>query len=81
VLTNLGAEALVAYQYVQQTGTPTVLAAAACSPSDFLAARARIASQEKPAIRQRSMVRHLPHHLDRLRSAWFGPQPLTEPNA
>ncbi|MFH2005708.1 MAG: hypothetical protein ABI333_03865 [bacterium] len=72
MLTNLGAKVLVAYQYVQQAGAPTVLAAAACSPTDFLAARARIASQEEPAIRQRSMVRNLPRHLDRLRGAWFG---------
>lgn len=72
VLTNLGTEALFAYQYVQQAGPPTVMAAAECSPADFQEARARIASQEEPAIRQRSMVRHLPHHLDRLRSAWFG---------
>ena len=81
VLTNLGAEALAAYQYVQQAGTPTALAAAACSPADFQAARAHIASQEQPAIRQRSMVRNLPSHLDRLRRAWFGTRPAPEPNA
>jgi hypothetical protein len=72
VLTNLGDEALVAYQYMQQSEAPTVLAVAALSPTDFQAARARIASQEEPIILQRSMVRNLPRHLDRLRSAWVG---------
>lgn len=72
VLTNLGDEALVAYQYVRQIGTPSASAVAVCSPTDFRTERARLARREAPAIRQRSLVRHLPRHLGQLRAAWFG---------
>lgn len=73
VVTNLGDEALIAYQYVQQVGTPSASAvAAACSPTDFRMERARLARHEAPAIRQRSLVRYLPRHLGQLRAAWFG---------
>jgi len=81
VLTNLGAEALMAYQYVRQAGTPTASAIRACFPADFRAARARLARQEAPAIRQRSRVRHLPRRLSDLRTAWFGNRPPPEPDA
>ena len=81
VLTNLGAEALGAYQYVRQVGTPTAAETAAYSPADFRAARARLARHEAPAIRQRSRVRHLPRRLDELRTAWFGSRRPPEPNA
>jgi len=72
VVTNLGADALVAYQHVRQVGVPTVGEIAAYSLADFRAARARLARSEAPAIRQRSRVRHLPRRLDELRTAWLG---------
>ena len=81
VVTNLGAEALGAYQYVRQVGTPTAAETAAYSPADFRAARARLARHEAPAIRQRSRVRHLPRRLDELRTAWFESRRLPERNA
>jgi hypothetical protein len=81
VLTNLGAEALAAYQFVRQVGPPSPSAVATCSPADFRTARARLALQEAPAIRLRSLVRHLPRRLDELRSAWLGKHPPPEPDA
>lgn len=72
VLTNLGYEALAAYQYVRQSGMPSAIAVAACSPADFRKARTQLARKEAPAIRRRSLVRHLPRRLDELRAAWVG---------
>ena len=60
VLTNLGAEALAAYQHVRQVGAPSAAEIAAYSPADLRAARARLARSEAPAVKQRSRVRHLP---------------------
>jgi hypothetical protein len=81
VLTNLGEEALAAYQYVRQAGTPSAATVASCSPLDFQVARARLARREAPAIRQRSLVRHLPCHLRQLHDAWLGKRPPPEPDA
>jgi hypothetical protein len=81
VLTNLGVEALAAYQYVRQAGTPSASVVAACSPANFQDARSRLAHQEAPAIRQRSLVRHLPRRLDKLRLAWLGGQPPPDSDA
>lgn len=81
VLTNLGDDALVAYQHVQQVGSPMASEIAAHSPADVRAARARLACHEAPAIRQRSRVRHLPRRLDELRTAWLGSQRRPEVNA
>lgn len=73
VLTNLGDEALAAFQYVRQVGTPSAAEAGACSPAEFRRARSRLARHEAPAIGRRSCVRHLPRRLDELRAAWVGP--------
>lgn len=81
VLTNLGDEALAAHHHVRRAGMPTIDAIASCPPAEFEQARARIARQEAPAIRQRSMVRSLPRRLDKLRSAWFGGRQPPGPNA
>jgi hypothetical protein len=81
VLTNLGDEALAAYQHVRQLGTPSAAEAGACSPADFLRSRSRLARYEAPAIRRRSMVRHLPRRLDELRAAWVGDQTTPEADA
>ncbi|MBM4319797.1 MAG: hypothetical protein FJ125_07520 [Deltaproteobacteria bacterium] len=81
VLTNLGDEALAAYQSVRQAGIPSVAAVAACSPADFRRARSRLARQEAPAIRRRSLVRHLPRRLDELRAAWLSGHLPPEPDA
>ncbi len=75
VVSNLGGEALVAYHQMQQPGALVEVAPLSSSPADFLAARAKIALEEAPGIRQRSMVRHLDRHVDRLRESWFGLDP------
>jgi hypothetical protein len=75
VVSNLGGDALVAYHQMQQPDAFVDLVTTSSSPADFLAARTKIAIEEAPGIRQRSMVRHLDHHMDRLRQAWFGPDP------
>ena len=80
VVANLGAEPLLAFQQLRQPGAMQLLSTPRQSPADFHAARARIAQAELPAIRRRSIVRHLDDHLERLRSGWFRP-PLAEADA
>lgn len=81
VVSNLGAEALLAYHQMRQPGAVEQLLTGSFLPEDFLAARTKLAVSEAPLIRQRSMVRHLDRHLDRLNQSWFGPDPLAEPYA
>lgn len=80
VVSNLGAEVLVAYHQMQQPGALVDMVTTSSSPADFLAARAKIVLEEAPGIRQRSMVRHLDSHVDRLRQGWFGPGPPPGPS-
>jgi hypothetical protein len=79
VVTNLGAEALIAYQQVRCPRALERLRTPSCSAQEFRAARARLAAKEAPAIRQRSMARHLGRHLCRLRRQWL--KPPTAPDA
>jgi hypothetical protein len=81
VVSNLSAEALVAYHQMQQPGALAELANLTSSQNDFLEARAMINRGEAPGIRQRSMVRHLDRHVNRLRQRWFGPDPPSDANA
>ena len=81
VVSNLGAEALLAYHQMQQPGALTELANISPSPEEFRAARAKIALEEAPGVQQRSMVRNLIQHLKRLRRGWFGPDPPADANA
>jgi hypothetical protein len=71
VVTNLGDEALLAWQQLRQTGPPDPNAFASTTPEAFRAARARIANKEAPAVARRSMVRHLATRLDYLRAKWL----------
>jgi hypothetical protein len=71
VVSNLGAEALIAYHQIQSPEARECLRTASFACVDFLSARQRIARQEAPGVRQRSMVRHLHRHLGRLRRGWF----------
>jgi hypothetical protein len=73
VVTNLSDKVLVAFQHVRCPGALEELRRMSFSAKDFRAARARLAAQEAPAIRQRSMVRHLGRHLSRLRLEWLKP--------
>lgn len=70
VLTNLGAEALLAYHHVNQPGAIARLASINISSEEFLKARARLVELEAPATEQRSRVRSLSRRLDELRDAW-----------
>jgi hypothetical protein len=78
VVSNLGAEALLAYHQIRQKGALEELERNPFTAEEFLQARAKQSAQEKPMIRQRSMVRHLDRHLDRLTGAWFRAPPTTE---
>lgn len=71
VVTNLGADALLAYHQLTQPGAMTRLAEANVSGEEFLEARARLAETEAPAIRQRSMIRNLQSRLAKLRDCWL----------
>ena len=71
VVSNLGEEALLAYYQMRQPGAMTKLTIMSPSPDDFYAARAKIALVEAPGILQRSMVRYLDSHLDRLLQDWM----------
>lgn len=84
VVSNLGAEALMAYHQMQQPGALVDMVTritTSSSPDDFLAARSKIALKEAPGIHQRSIVRYLHKHVDRLRKGWFGPGPPSDANA
>ncbi|MBI4872792.1 MAG: hypothetical protein HY814_14645 [Candidatus Riflebacteria bacterium] len=81
VLTNLGEDVLVAYQYLRQNGSPSADAVSACSSAEFLRARSQLARREVPATRQRSRVRHLPRHLSDLLTTWLGDRSPPEPDA
>ena len=69
VVANLGAEPLLALQQMRQPSAMQV--APLHSPADFEQARRKIAVNEAPAIRRRSLVRHFDRHLHRLRSDWL----------
>jgi hypothetical protein len=88
VVSNLGAEALIAHHQMRQPKACVdtlvdVVTQSSSAARDFLAARRTIAVAEAPATRQRSMVRHLDRHVDRLRQDWLGrgPGPPQEPYA
>lgn len=78
VVANLGAEPLLALQQLRAGGTLEISLQHA--PAHFHTARRNLAGSEAPAIRRRSMVRHLGRHLDRLRANWLGP-PAAESDA
>jgi hypothetical protein len=75
VVSNLGADALIAYHQLRQAGAMDELLGGSFSSEAFLSARADLATREAPQIRQRSMVRHLERHLNRLDELWFHPDP------
>ena len=81
VVSNLGAEVLLAFHQTRQPGALADMANPTASIADFCEARAKIASLEAPGIRQRSMVRHVSRHLANLRQRWFGPAPPAGGNA
>jgi len=72
VVTNLGAQALIAYHQVRQPGARSQLAAADLTAESFAQARARLAQVEVPATRRRSLVRSLRQRLRVLRDSWLG---------
>lgn len=75
VITNLGADVLIAFNLVRQQGTKSLLANPDFSIQEFLAERAKLTQREAPAIRQRSMVRSLKPRLQHLSKAWLSDQP------
>jgi len=72
VVTNLGAQALIAYHQVRQPGARSQLAAADLTAESFAQARARLAQVEVPATRRRSLGRSLRQRLRVLRDSWLG---------
>ena len=81
VASNLGEHAIVAYQWIRQPGVLEHLRTSTASPADFRTVRMRLARDEAPGILQRSMVRHLDRHLDRLRLGWLGSAETTDADA
>lgn len=75
VVTNLGAEVLLALRFCQQPDALATLRTTEADPAAFRAERARIAREEAPAIQQRSMVRHLDRHLARLQKSFAALKP------
>jgi hypothetical protein len=71
VVTNLGADALIAYHQVRQPGAMSHLEAVELTAEAFSQVRTRLAQVEAPATRRRSMVRSLPQRLDALRESWL----------
>ena len=81
VVSNLGADALLAYHQLQQPGAVQQLVSSESSRPAFLAARSELSAREAPMVRQRSMVRHLDRHLCRLKESWAPTQAQTDGNA
>ncbi len=75
VVTNLGADALLAYHIVRQPEAKARIASAEVDRDAFMHARSRLAEIEAPATRRRSMVRNLRPRLAELRDAWRGDIP------
>ena len=71
VVANLGAEPLLALH--QMRGGTTLKEFHQRTPAEFTEVRKKIAFEEAPGIRRRSMVRHLDRHLVRLRCRWLDP--------
>lgn len=69
VVTNLGPDLLVAYQYVRRPGAMTSVQAPTATPAAFSAARVKLAGGEAPSTRRRSLVRNFAAHVRRLRHA------------
>ena len=75
VVSNLGADVLVAYQYVRRPEGLADVRAPIATPADFRAARTRLDREETAGVHRRSMVRNFNQHLARLRDAWEKPPP------
>lgn len=70
VMSNLGAEVMLVYQYIRRPDALTRVRDPSATPADFSAARTRLDKEEAPGVRQRSIVRNFNRHLDRIRDAW-----------
>jgi hypothetical protein len=70
VVSNLGADVLVAYQYLRRPDALAQLRASDATPAAFTAMRAQLDRNEAPGVRRRSLVRHFKHHVARLRHTW-----------
>ncbi len=71
VITNLGADAILAFHHLRQDETMENLANPTYSAAEFLREREALATREAPAIRQRSMVRSLKPRLNDLSDRWL----------
>lgn len=69
VVANLGADLLVAYQYVRRPGAMTSVRAPSATPGAFSETRAKLKRDEAPSVRRRSMVRNFDEHVRKLRDA------------
>lgn len=73
VVSNLGADVLIAYQHVQGPDRRAEVRAPTAAPKDFLLAREKIAAAEVPGVARRSKVRHFKRHIKRLRNGRLVP--------
>lgn len=70
VMSNLGADVMLVYQYIRRPDALTNVRNPSADPFDFSAARTRLDEKEAPGVRQRSIVRNFKQHLARLSDAW-----------
>jgi len=70
VMSNLGADVMLVYQYIRRPDALTTVRDPGATPADFSAARTRLDEKEAPGVLQRSIVRNFKRHLARLRDAW-----------
>jgi len=75
VVSNLGADAAIALQHIRKPEARGRLRELSVAAAAFLAARAELNRAEAPAVIQRSMLRNLSGHIDRLSQRWFGQDP------
>ena len=79
VVSNLGADALIAFHQLRRPGAIDAIVDSSPTVAAFVAARRDVDDVEQPAVRRRSRVRNLDDHLNRLRARWTtqptGPDP------
>lgn len=75
VVSNLGADVLVAYQYLRRPDALAGVRVPSATPAAFSATRTKLDRDEAPGVRRRSLVRFFKQHVERLRNTWGRPPP------
>jgi len=70
VVANLGAEVLVAYQFVRRPGALAAIRSPDATATAFAVASRGVRSAEAPGIHRRSLIRRFDHQIEKLRDGW-----------